>query len=241
MTTHTTPPPGAALPQLRLPGQAAAHEGPIDMTMMYLMHHAFRRDLDAFAGAVPRTPVEDRRAWRAMARRWELFSTTLHHHHHGEDTGLWPLLVERANASERATLQAMEDEHAEIDPLLAGAAAGFARLSEHPDVDARAALSVRVAAARESLGRHLRHEETEAIALVQRVMTRSDWESVDAHFKESLPFGLLVKAVPWVLHQVPSEVRLQVFSETGLAHRLLWLLTRRGFARREARAFGHLA
>lgn len=30
--------------QLRLPGQAAALEGPVDLRMMYVMHHAFRRD-----------------------------------------------------------------------------------------------------------------------------------------------------------------------------------------------------
>ena len=30
------------------------------MYMMYVMHHAFRRDLAAFAAAVPRTPVDDR-------------------------------------------------------------------------------------------------------------------------------------------------------------------------------------
>ena len=58
--------------QLRLPGQAAAPEGPVDMIMMYLMHHAFRRDLAAFAAAVPHTPVEDTGAWGALAARWAL-------------------------------------------------------------------------------------------------------------------------------------------------------------------------
>ena len=38
--------------QLRLPGQTAAPDGPVDMTIMYVMHHAFRRDLAAFAMAV---------------------------------------------------------------------------------------------------------------------------------------------------------------------------------------------
>ena len=36
--------------QLRLPGQAAAPEGPVDMYMMYLMHFGFRRDLDGVRG-----------------------------------------------------------------------------------------------------------------------------------------------------------------------------------------------
>ena len=37
------------------------------MTLMYVMHHAFRRDLEAFAKAVPLTPVDDRQTWRALA------------------------------------------------------------------------------------------------------------------------------------------------------------------------------
>jgi hypothetical protein len=31
------------------PDQAAAPEGPVDMIMMYVLHHAFRCDLAAFA------------------------------------------------------------------------------------------------------------------------------------------------------------------------------------------------
>ena len=112
------------------PGQAAAPEGPVDMSMMYLMHHAFRRDLAAFAAASRCTPVDDRATWQALAERWAALREALHHHHNGEDTGLWPLLLERATTDERATLEAMEAEHAEIDPLLEACAAGFARLAD---------------------------------------------------------------------------------------------------------------
>ena len=112
--------------QLMLPGQAAAPGGPVDMTVMYLMHHAFRRDLTRFAAAVPRTPLDDHATWVALAERWERFSEILHHHHSGEDAGIWPFLLGRADASERETLLAMEAEHEKIDPLLRSAADGFA-------------------------------------------------------------------------------------------------------------------
>jgi iron-sulfur cluster repair protein YtfE (RIC family) len=225
------------IPQLRLPGQTAAPEGPVDMSMMYLMHHAFRRDLAAFATAAPLTPVEDRATWRELADRWELFSFALHHHHRGEDTWLWPFLMDRADASERGVLQAMEDEHAQIDPTLDGCAAGFARLRDHADSDARAALAVRLVAAREALGRHLQHEETEAIALLQRVMTDEEWHAIDENFKRGVPFGRLVQLVPWVMHSVPDEVREQVFAGSGPLHRTLWRLTRRRFERGETVTF----
>jgi iron-sulfur cluster repair protein YtfE (RIC family) len=231
---------GAHLPQLCLPGQTAAHEGPVDMSMMYLMHHAFRRDLAAFAAAVPLTPVEERETWRALADRWEIFSFTLHHHHRGEDSWLWPFLMERADAGQRATLEAMEAEHEEIDPTLDACTSGFARLRDHADPDARAALAVRLTSARESLGRHLQHEETEAIAIIQTVMTNAEWLSVDEHFKEGLTLGRLLRVVPWAMHRVPAEAQELIFAESGRLHRALWLLTRRSFARREARAFRHL-
>ena len=228
---------------IRLPGQTAAHPGPVDMTMMYLMHHAFRRDLAAFAAAAAATPVADREAWAALAVRWELFSSALHHHHTGEDTGLWPLLVERTDDDGRAVLRAMEDEHARIDPILEACATGFARLATHPDEEARAALAVRLVAGRERLAEHLRHEETEAIAIIQQVLTPAEWERLDEEvFKEGITFSRIVALVPWVLHEVPGPVRRQLFAQPGgRMHHLIWRLTRRGFDRRERVAFRHSA
>lgn len=227
--------------QLMLPGQVAAPEGPVDMQTMYVMHHGFRRDLRRFAEAVPRTPVEDRAAWVLLHRRWELFAKVLHHHHSGEDAGIWPWLRERCGEEHLAMLDAMEAEHGEIDPLLEACAAGFRRLAEAPDEDARAALAVRVVAARDSLGRHLAHEETEAIALIQALMSHAEWLELDEkHFKdEKLTLGKVLRIVPWAAYDVPRTARDRVLAEAGLPFRVVWLLTRRRFARREARAFAH--
>src|SRR4051794_1924705 len=85
---------------------------------MYLMHWGFRRDLAAFAAAVPVTPVADRRAWSRLSRRFALFAGVLHKHHTGEDAGLWPLLAERG--ADPPLLDALEAEHAVIHPPLAG-------------------------------------------------------------------------------------------------------------------------
>jgi len=243
MTTETTRPSTGWPEQIRLPGQTAAHPGPVDMTMMYLMHHAFRRDLDAFAEAAGRTPVTDRRAWRAMAARWEMFASALHHHHSGEDAGLWPALLERADAEGRATLEAMEAEHSEIDPILESCAAGFARLCEHADEDARNALAVRLVAVRERLAEHLRHEETEAIALVQQLLTNDEWEAIGReHFDRGVALREVLRLVPWAAHGLPDRVRDDLFARPGGgAHRLMWLATRRRFERLEATAFAYRA
>src|SRR5688572_2700517 len=96
---HSAPGRRARWKQLMLPGQAATSDGPLDMTMMYVMHHAFRRDLRALTRAVAVTPLGDRVAWRELDRRWRLFAYVLHHHHTGEDEGYWPLLAGRVTGA----------------------------------------------------------------------------------------------------------------------------------------------
>ncbi|TIC89021.1 hemerythrin domain-containing protein [Nocardioides sp. GY 10113] len=176
--------------QLFLPGQAAAPEGPVDMSMMYLMHHGFRRDLRRFAAAAEHTPADDSATWAALARRWDLLAEVLHHHHTGEDAGVWPALLERADEHERATLEAMEAEHAGIDPLLRSCAERLAALAAGGGTGAereaaRAALAVRMAEANQLLGQHLAHEETDAMAILQRHLTPEDWDRIEAEAFES--------------------------------------------------------
>ena len=223
--------------QLRLPGQAAAPEGPIDLRTMYLMHHAFRRDLDAFADAVRNTPAGDRRTWKALADRWDLFAEVLHKHHTAEDDHIWPALVRLGTPEDRAVLEAMEAEHEEIDPLLASCASGIRRLANRADEDARAALAVRVCAARESLRRHLVHEETEAIAIIQRLMSPEHWVELEEKVGKDTSLRQAVRVVPWVGYGVPREALERVFDDLETPFRIIWSLTHRRFARREARTF----
>ncbi len=237
--TRTDP----STPQFLLPGQAAAPPGPVDMTLMYIIHHAFRRDLAAFAAAARATPTSDRRTWTALERRWGVFSRTLHEHHGTEDRFIWPAVTERADDAGRDILRAMEDEHAEIDPALEACAAGFARLAARADEDARAALAVRLVATRERLAEHLRHEETDAIALIQRLFSAEDWADLEnGQLKDSVTVRQILEMVPWALHELPGEARDHLFRQPkGGAYRAVWLLTRRGFARRERVAFRYVA
>ncbi|TCO44367.1 hemerythrin HHE cation binding domain-containing protein [Kribbella antiqua] len=229
--------------ELMLPGQAAAPPGPVDLTSMYVMHHAFRRDLAAFKAAVVGTPLEDRTTWKALAARWGKFVEILHKHHTGEDDALWPLLMSRADAADRETLEAMEGEHAEIDPLLSACTAGFDRLASYADADARDALEVRVVALGEHLARHLAHEECDALALVQRYLVNDDWLRLEketfqpAYGPRDIPF-----VASWALHELPAEQFRHVRdSMAGRPMELVWrLFWRRPFERRERRAFRYV-
>jgi hemerythrin-like domain-containing protein len=238
-STRTTTP--AAVPQWRLPRQAAAPDGAVDVKMMYVMHHAFRRDLVMFADAAAVTPADDRDTWDALAERWRIFSTVLHHHHSGEDAGLWPRLMREATDAERDTLEAMEAEHAGIDPILTACAESFERVRSATDPATAEFLADRLAAARDSLSHHLHHEETEAMALVQKYLTTADWHHIEqTNFKnKKVSLGELAETVPWIMHELPEPFAGELAAEAGLPMRLLWRATRRRFERLDARARRH--
>jgi hypothetical protein len=239
----------AASGQVTFPGQAAAPDGPCDLLPMFLMHHAFRRDLRMFSAAAAATPLEDRATWQALQARWSDFARILHHHHSGEDRTLWPLLLSRVDAAGdtagRLTLEAMQAEHEEIDPLLAGCAEGFARLAAahriEEEADTRAALVVRLTATRDRLGAHLGHEERDAMALLQQHLTQQEWRALDKEFAKDYKPSDVLFALPWVVHEVPSDVWDQVRAFIGRPLIGVWRLALRGpFERRERRAFRHV-
>jgi hemerythrin-like domain-containing protein len=225
--------------QITLPGKTAAPEGPVDMIGMFLMHFAFRRDLARFVPAVTRTPLDDGDTWTALRDRWAKFSITLHNHHGLEDAELWPRLqkavAEADDEHGHEVLRAMASEHAEIDPLLEAIAQGLDRMATTPDADGRRALEVRMAAGRDSLGRHMAHEEQSALPLVQRYLTPADWEAMEK--AERTKPAQLAFLVPWVLHEMPTHAMPRVKAFGGPMLLGVGRVFRRSFERKEHRAF----
>lgn len=220
-----------------LPGQAAAPAGPCDMTGMYLMHHAFRRDLRDLAAAVRATPPDATATWTALRHRWDRFAHLLHHHHEVEDRVLWPLLLERAAAAgDReglAVLEAMESEHAAIDPLLAQA-----RLLIEAPVPDREALDDVLTGAADTLGQHLSHEESDAVVLVQRYVGAEEWEALEkAEFRGRPSIGELRFQLPWMVEGLPDDAVRPLVKAAGPVFALVLALSRRSFTRHQRTAF----
>lgn len=135
----------------------------IDLTAMYAMHDALRREL-AHLDRLTTAADHDPRQVLATAAGWTLFKKALHAHHAAEDDALWPSL--RRNLAGRprdlALLEVMEAEHAAIgtviraiDGALADPGAGSLRLGQLADALAR------------GLAGHLEHEEEAVLPLVQ--------------------------------------------------------------------------
>lgn len=236
-------PPMTAWPvQLQLPGQAAAPDGPVDLTPMFVLHHGFRRDLRRFLATARTLPGEDMAGFRALRRRWDLFAEILHHHHEGEDSGLWPLLRSLTGADDRALLEAMEAEHALVDPALAAVADAFDAVLGRVGPIARRRLVDRLMDLQQVLDVHLAHEERDALPIVQRTLTQGQWEELErTHFRRGLSLGDLVRMVPWVVDGLPADARQRMLGNAPLPIRVVWRLAHRGFERREAAVFGSAA
>ena len=225
------------VPQLLLEGQAAAPEGPVDLAAMYLMHRAFRRDAAAFAAAVPTVDVPDRSRWARLERRFAFFVGIIHKHHSGEDRAVWPLLAERG--ADLAVLDALEADHAGIDPLMTAVRADLAALASG---DAGPATRDRLAATtvrlHEALLAHLAREESEGMALVQRHLTQEDWDRLDREvFKADYSPREVPAVAGWVADGLPDEA-LRRMPDAGPVILAIASFMGRRAARRDARVFG---
>ena len=158
-----------------LPGTDAARHGTgdADLTIMLAAHDAFRRDLTRLVRAAAAADLSDPARRRSVAAGWELFKHELHLHHTAEDEVIWPVLRPRLAHSEHAlsVLDAMEEEHERIDPLLASVDAAFAQPGDDSLADVIDALV-------STLTGHLAHEERDGLPLIGVALTAAEWRGV---------------------------------------------------------------
>jgi len=149
----------------------------LDMSMMFAIHDALRRELVQVT-RIARVPDDNPGPLLRAALGWELFKKFLTVHHTTEDNVLWPALRAQvaAQPDRLALADALEAEHAVVEPLLTAidaAAAdpdyGYQRLGDITDE-----LAVKLTA-------HLAHEETDGLALIDASLTPQQWQ----HFAQT--------------------------------------------------------
>jgi hypothetical protein len=201
-----------------LPGSDAARHGTgdADLTIMLAAHAAFGRDLVRLARAAAANRAEPARRASVQAG-WETFKRQLHVHHTAEDTVVWPALRQRLAHSDqaRSVLDAMEDEHKLIDPLLAAVDGAFAEPDGSSLGDATDALA-------SSLTAHLTHEESEGLPLIGVALTASEWRS--AGFKIARQGGLSAAAemFAWIADGAPEDTAAAAIATLPPPARLLY-------------------
>jgi hypothetical protein len=172
----------------------------LDMTMMFAMHDALRRELVQVARIAGQRDDDPGKLLHA-ALGWELLKKFLLVHHQSEDDALWPAL--RAHAAGHpdrlALADALEAEHAVIEPLLTAidaAAAdpdyGYQRFGDI--IDELAA----------KLTAHLAHEESDGLALIDASLTPQEWQHFAQVHTERIR-GDAPVYMPWLLSQASPQ------------------------------------
>jgi iron-sulfur cluster repair protein YtfE (RIC family) len=172
----------------------------LDQTMMFTVHDAFRRDLDHLARVTERADDDPRHVLRT-ALGWELFKRHLLIHHRSEDAALWPALERElaGRPGDLALLTAMAAEHEVIDPLLALVDATLADRETGPE-----RLGGAVEALSSALRAHLRHEERDALPLIDVTLPEEQWQAFGQEHGRRVGDGA-PRYLPWVLEAARPE------------------------------------
>jgi iron-sulfur cluster repair protein YtfE (RIC family) len=197
-------------------------KGKVDFTIMLISHDAFERDLRRLVALVEGGHTGD----GAPRTGWETFKHQLHIHHSTEDTAIWPALrTKLTRRDDVAVLDAMESEHAGIDPLLSRVDASFAGGDQ-------VALADSVDALRAALVAHIEHEENDALPLVETFLGLEGWDAFVRQMRKTNGLRGGAEFFPWMLDDTPADTRKQVLGllppPARLLYRAVW---RPGYAR----------
>jgi len=188
----------------------------VDFTMMYAAHDAFDRDLARLQDAVPKHSGAGT-ITAEMQAIWTMFAKQLHIHHTAEDEALWPRLADAvADHTESGVLEAMELEHAGLNPMIND-------VNDALTAGDIATLATGIAALRQGLSEHMAHEEDTALPLVDNRLGQPGWDAFGKQIRQRVG-GIAAGAqyLPWVLDGASDQVRTNILAILPLPARVLY-------------------
>jgi hypothetical protein len=165
----------------------------LDMTTMFTIHDAFRRNLVVISKVAAEADPDGAPPLQSQVG-WHLFKKFLLVHHQTEDDVVWPAL--RAHVkddSDRvAVVDVLEAEHSAIEPLLVAIDAALGE-NNSPLTEVVGELATK-------LSGHLDNEESIGLGLIDEFLTPAEWQG----FAREHGARLINDAstyVPWLLDQ----------------------------------------
>jgi hypothetical protein len=171
----------------------------LDWSTMLAIHGALRRDLEQVARIAGQKDGGNGTRLR-VSLGWEQFKNFLVAHHQVEDDALWPVLrVHVIDFPDRvAVVDALEAEHAAIEPLLE--AVDNVAADPH-DSDQFGDIVDELVT---KLTGHLVHEESEGRGLIDATLSDEEWQSFARSHGQRL-LGDASTYVPWLLEGASPE------------------------------------
>lgn len=205
----------------------AGQEAGCDTSGLILVHRIFRwlyRELPLLIRDVK--PGDTERA-AIVGRYAHLDFFALHMHHETEDMALWDRLTARDPGCALHVDQ-MRAQHAEVAALLARIEPQLDPWVASADPERGEAFARDIETLRDTLYKHLGHEEELIMPVAGAVMSQQEWDWMEEHTREnlashrkelgkdimSLQVGLLIASVPeseregWMRKNIPAPIRL---------------------------------
>lgn len=218
-------------------GSTAAAARP-DTREMVIIHDVFRRLFGDLPGLIRSAGAGDRTRAGVLADMYTELADGLHHHHSGEDTMLWPLLLERAGADDPAVANA-EEQHQRLHGLLERAKPQVEAYRVSGSAAGRDAFAATVEELDAALREHMADEERSVLPLVEQHLSVAEWESLGERQRAGIPKDRLLIQLGWILDGLSGAERAAFLRKMPLPARLAWrLVGRRRFEQERRRVYG---
>src|SRR3954470_16180787 len=162
----------------------------------FLVAHAGMRQEFGLLARVAAGPLDPDRA-ALVEDQIAMVLEILHHHHTAEDDTLWPALVARVPAA-AADLDALEADHARLDPLITAAGDTTRPLAERAPV---------LAELHELINAHLDREEATAVPLIRMHVTAAEWDALTERAVAETGRRNIPRVYGWYASAASAELR----------------------------------
>lgn len=181
-----------------------------DLSGFLMAHRGFRVEFGRLAVAA-RDPRDQTQA-RLVDEQIELVLHLLQHHQTAEDEAIWPLLRRRAPEA-GPSLDRLESQHEDMDPLVASVADVSRSVTERAED---------LQTLHELLNDHLDEEERVALPLILEHITAAEWDADGRKVRESLDLRRLPLIFGWLASASTTDQQEAALREVPLAPRVLF-------------------
>lgn len=203
--------------------------GGLAAQQMPLIHRIFRRELPVLRTIVGEVPPGGVERVRSVAAHLHFVLDGLHHHHANEDEMVWPLLMGRAGP-DAVLVERMPQQHDQIDDAVAQVRRAADRWAQAPASSAALVQSLGVLI--EALQAHLDEEERLVVPLIDKHLTRHEWEEMGRKgFEKFAPKERPIAMGQLLEVATPDEAN-AMFADLPVFIRVLWRVAGRRQYRR---------
>jgi Hemerythrin HHE cation binding domain len=210
-----------------------------DLTFYRLVHNSMRTSGRQLHAALTGLREGDREQVRALSWWFDGFSGELLTHHRVEDQVFFPALAARVPTYVDRCAGEVAIEHHELDLLIEQISVALRELAAgRPWTGALSETVADAAALCDLLDRHLDFEDADILPLFESYFGADEYEELEDRVIATTNKKQLLFTVPWFVSNIDDDERAPLLATFPAPMRILWRLTRRGYARRTSAAFG---